>query len=174
MTLQDRIARLSASPTGRKLLTDAVERCEKVVRIATPRGRARGRGQSSKAKGRSAVVWVKNMLHTCLNIRMEDMHVKATSQIGEDLFLSPNARADFPFTIEVKNVERLQIFAALAQAEANATPDYPAVVFFKRANTPMFVAMNAATFMDVLRYSDFPDIAAIEADRRVNVGEQAQ
>lgn len=76
-----------------------------------------------------------------------DVFVKATSQIGVDLHLSELARKVFPFSIEVKNVETLSIWAALRQAEENSTANMPAVVFFKRAGTRMYVALDASVFL---------------------------
>lgn len=110
-------------------------------------GRARGGGRSSKAKGRAGSLAAAVLLREFLELAEADVFVKATSQIGVDLHLSEVARLAFPFSIEVKNVETLSIWAALRQAEENATPEMPAVLFFKRAGTRMYVALDAAIFL---------------------------
>ncbi len=121
------------------------------------RGRAKGRGQSSKAKGRSAVVLVRDLLlaHCQIadpKIKDDDIFVKATSQGGCDVHLSPRAANIFPFGIEVKNAESLSIWKALAQAEVNAKKKKaPAIVFFKRARSPLYIAMEAEDFLSGLR-----------------------
>jgi hypothetical protein len=114
------------------------------------RGRAKGGGQSSKAKGRAAVLVVAATLRHALGLEEGDVFVKAGAQGGCDLHLSPAALRRFPFSIEVKNDERLAIWAALRQAELNATPLRPPVLFFKRANSPQFVALSAADFLRCL------------------------
>src|SRR5687767_7220018 len=87
----------------------------------TSKGRARGGGQSSKAKGRSAVQLVRDrLLRACPALQPDDIHVKATSQGGCDLHLSPRAAEWFVFAPEVKNAESLNIWAALTQAQWNA------------------------------------------------------
>lgn len=109
-------------------------------------GHARGGGQSSKAKGRSAVLLVAQLLRETLNLAEADVYVKATSQIGADIHLSPLALERFPCAIEVKCVESLNIWAALRQAGDNAGEHTP-IVFFKRARTEMYIAMKAADFL---------------------------
>jgi len=111
------------------------------------RGRAKGGGQSSKAKGRSAVLVVVAQLRQALGVEEGDVFVKATSQGGCDIHLSPAALKRFPFSVEVKNEERLSIWAALRQAEVNAAPGRPPILFFKRAGSLLFVALTAAEFL---------------------------
>lgn len=112
--------------------------------------RARGGGQSSKQKGRAAVLLVAEVLRRAFRWEHDDALVKATSMIGVDLHLSPRAQRDFAFAIEAKNVEKLNIWDALAQAEANAGGK-PPIVFFKRANSKLFVALDADDFLRALR-----------------------
>lgn len=111
------------------------------------RGRAKGGGQSSKAKGRSGCLAVQKLLLAAFpTLVADDVYVKTGSAGGVDIHLSPRAKDLFPFGIEVKNVENLSIWAALVQASINAD-DTPFIVFFKRANTPMFVALRADEFL---------------------------
>jgi hypothetical protein len=70
--------------------------------------------------------------------------------IGVDLHLSPRAQRDFPFAIEAKNVEKLNIWDALAQAAEQAGDKTP-IVFFKRANSKLYVALDADAFLRALR-----------------------
>lgn len=123
-----------------------------IAKQSKSRGRARGGGQSSKAKGRKAVQLVVQHLLAAYDLEEDDLLVKATSMGGCDVHLSPKAKATFPFAIEVKCQEALNIWAALAQAQANATPkNLPAVVFFKRANSPLYVALRADAFLDAVK-----------------------
>lgn len=123
----------------------------RTVHMRATHKRARGGGASSKAKGRSFMVRVAELLTERLGLSPGDVFVKATSQIGCDLHLSPAAEKVFPFSVEGKNVETLNIWAALQQAESNASEGRPAVVFFTRAHHGTYVAMRAEVFLAELR-----------------------
>ena len=85
-------------------------------------------------------------------LERDDILVKATSQGGCDIHLSPKAVTAFPFAIEVKNSETLNIWRALAQATVNAQKkSLPPVLFFKRAHSPMYVALKAEDFLYYFR-----------------------
>lgn len=100
-----------------------------------------------KAKGRAACVAVHALLMDALPfLNSDDIYVKTGSAGGVDIHLSERAQQKFPFDIEVKAKENLNIWAALAQATANTKGNTP-IVFFKRNRTPMFVAMLATDFM---------------------------
>jgi hypothetical protein len=87
------------------------------------------------------------LLRSFPTLEEADLHVKATSQAGADLHLSPKAEALFPAHIEVKFVEALNIWGALEQARLGAARvkgrSLVPVVFFKRSRTALFVALNA-------------------------------
>jgi hypothetical protein len=150
-TLLERIAALQGSPEGVQALRWLVPQAEAMVKTTKRRGRARGRGQSSKAKGRSAVVAVRDRIAAVLGVNPETMHVKATSQLGCDLFIAPETLARFPFAVEVKNVESLNIWAALAQAHQQAPEGQVPVVFFKRAGTSLYAALTADSFLALVQ-----------------------
>jgi hypothetical protein len=143
MTIQKRVDTLLGSPAGKAALLRALSRAELSTALVTKRGKARGRGQSSKAKGRTAVQAVKALLVEGLGVDPDSLLVKATSMPGTDLYVAPGVRSRCPWGIEVKCVESLNIWGALAQAEENCDDGLVPVVFFKRAKTPMFVALRA-------------------------------
>lgn len=123
----------------------------RTVHMRATHKRARGGGASSKAKGRSFMVRVAELLTEQLGLDHGDVFVKATSQAGCDLHLSPAAERAFPFSVEGKNVEALNIWQALQQAESNAAVGRPAIVFFTRAHHGTYVAMRAEVFLERLR-----------------------
>lgn len=135
------------------VLRQLVDEHDVVANSKKSRGRARGGGQSSKAKGRRAVQEVRDLLLRLLpGLEADDFLVKATSMGGTDLHLSPAAQKYFPFGIEVKAVEALNIWAALAQARVNADKQaLPPIVFFTRAHAPMYVALPAEVFVPFVR-----------------------
>lgn len=123
----------------------------RIVHMRATHKRARGGGASSKAKGRSFMVRVAGLLTERLGLSPGDVFVKATSQAGCDLHLSPAAEKAFPYSVEGKNVESLNIWQALQQAESNASEGRPAIVFFTRAHHETYVAMRAEVFLERIR-----------------------
>lgn len=121
---------------------------QQAKRSGRPISRKQGRG--SKEKGRAGVVTVVELL-----LRMApwldpgDIYVKATSQLGADVHLSPAAQRWLNYALEVKNTERLDMWGALRQAEANAKT-CPALLFFKRAHSELYVALKAEEFLKLL------------------------
>lgn len=110
-----------------------------------------GGGRQSKVKGRAGCVAVQEALLAAAPwLSDADIYVKATSQIGVDLHLSPRARAWFGFSIEGKNSEKLNIWKALKQATDNASPGLPPIVIFKRARTELFAALRLTDFLKLL------------------------
>lgn len=137
---------------GQRALRVSLDSAERIAKLSVSCGKARGRGQSSKAKGRQVVIKVRDLLRDCLGIPEQSMVVKATSMPGVDLYIDPAARALFPYAIECKGVEALNIWQAIAQADAQATEvSLPAIVFFKRAKSPLYVALDASVFLSLLK-----------------------
>ena len=143
----------------RATLQQALADHEAVTGASTPRGRARGGGQSSKGKGRTGCQMVREALRQKFpGLGEDDMLVKATSMGGTDIHLSPLAQGLFSFGIEVKREERLNIWAALAQAKVNADKKgLPAIVFFSRSHTDLYVALRAEDFLKTYGTSRGPE-----------------
>jgi len=58
---------------------------------------------------------------------------------GEDLMLSPAARLLFPYSIECKNTETLNVWAAWKQACANAGEHEPLLIIKRNRAQPLAV-----------------------------------
>ena len=65
---------------------------------------------------------------------------------GEDLIMARDARQKFPFSIECKNQEKLNVYDAYAQAEANAG-DHEPILFMKRKYKKPLVVIDAEFFI---------------------------
>lgn len=101
---------------------------------------------SAKSKGRRLQQWVRDtLLRYAPSLQPDDIRSTSMGAQGEDIQLSPAARALFPFAIECKNVEKLNIHEALAQAEAQ-TGGLPLVVF-KRNHSKVYVALDFEAFL---------------------------
>lgn len=103
---------------------------------------------SAKAKGRRAAQEVKAMLHKYvpLDLQPDDIIVTPSGCTGEDLMLSPRARSIYPWAIECKNVEKLNIWQAIAQTEEHSKKYLP-LLFFTRNRSEMYVCMKAEEFI---------------------------
>ena len=106
---------------------------------------------SAKAKGRRLQQEVRALLVEAFHqLLPDDIRSTGMGQSGEDLQMSPLARQHIPFSFECKNQEKLNIWSAIKQAEANNGGYDPAVVF-KRNRTKPYVAIPLETFVDLIK-----------------------
>ena len=109
--------------------------------------------RSAKAKGwRAAAEVAEALLAFAPDLEDGDIRVTPSSVTGADLLLSPKARERFPFVIEVKNCERLNIWAALDQARRHSKggPLVPLLVF-RRNRTELHVTLPLTDFLNLLK-----------------------
>lgn len=104
---------------------------------------------SAKAKGRRCSQEVKDLLlHHSPDLQDADLIVTPSGVPGVDLHLSPKAMEKYPFAVECKNQEALNIWASLAQAETHK-PGTP-ILFFKRNRSDLYCALKATDLMKLL------------------------
>ena len=112
--------------------------------------------QSAKAKGRKFQQEIRDDLITSLDINPDDILSTAMGQGGCDLYLSPAARAFFPFGVEAKRQEAISIPMWWEQCTGNAS---------KVGLTPLLVfKRNREEPLAVLRWSDL--LALLQQDHR--------
>lgn len=113
------------------------------------------RPQSAKAKGRRFQQKVcKLLLQTFPTLRPDDVRSTSMGAGGEDVLLSPAAQAVFPYTIECKNCESLNIYAAFRQAASHAVKVRRApVVFFSRNRCNDYVAVDGTLFTHLPKHT---------------------
>ena len=87
--------------------------------------------QSAKAKGRKLQQWVRNQLIEQLDVHPEDIESRSMGAGGEDLIMARDARKKFPYSIECKNQEKLNVWDAYEQASSNSGNHEP-IVFIKK------------------------------------------
>jgi len=104
------------------------------------------RPQSAKAKGRRLQQWVRDQLIEQLKVHPEDIESRSMGAGGEDLIMARDARSKFPFSIECKNQEKLNIWDAYEQACANSG-DYEPIVFIKKNGKKPLVVLDAEYFI---------------------------
>ena len=106
------------------------------------------RTQSKKAKGRRLQQWVRDILIEKLEVHPEDIESRSMGAGGEDLIMSRSAREKFPYSIECKNQESLNIWKSYEQAQQNSG-NYEPIVVIKRNNVKPLVLVDADYFIEL-------------------------
>ena len=101
---------------------------------------------SAKAKGRRLQQWFRDLLIEKLDVHPEDIESRSMGAGGEDLIMARAARKKFPYSIECKNQENVNVWKAYEQAEENSG-DYEPIVVLKRNNTKPLVLVDADYFV---------------------------
>ena len=104
--------------------------------------------QSAKAKGRRLQQWFRNLLIEKLEIHPEDIESRSMGASGEDLIMARAAREKFDYSIECKNVEKLNVWEAYEQAKSNSGDYEPIVIMKKNGKTPL-VVIDAEYFVQL-------------------------
>ena len=102
--------------------------------------------QSAKAKGTRLQQWVRDLLIEKLNVHPEDVESRSMGAGGEDLIMARAAREKFPYSIECKNQEKVNVWESYSQAVENSK-DYEPVVVIKRNNHKPLVVVDAEYFV---------------------------
>lgn len=127
---------------------------------------------SAKAKGRRLAAAVKAMIVSTLGLSEKDVHVVPSGVTGKDLWLSERAEKVFPFAVECKNQENLNVWAALEQA-AGHSDELDGVLFFSRNRSPIYMAMPAQAFLDLVKNSSaYLNHASTEGERSAQENHQ--
>ena len=101
---------------------------------------------SAKAKGRRLQQWFRDVLIEKLDVHPEDIESRSMGAGGEDLIMARAARSKFPYSIECKNQESVNVWNAYEQAKENSG-DYEPIVVLKRNNTKPLVLIDADYFV---------------------------
>ena len=105
---------------------------------------------SAKAKGRRLQQKFMQLLIEKLDIDPEDIESRSMGAGGEDLIMSKAARNKFPYSVECKNQEKLNIWSAWDQANNNRGI-YEPIVVIKRNGVPPLVVLEAENFLDYVK-----------------------
>ena len=106
------------------------------------------RTKSKKAKGRRLQQWVRDLLIEKLEVHPEDIESRSMGAGGEDLIMARAARETFPYSIECKNQEKINLWESYKQATENSGK-YEPVVFIKRNNHKPLVVVDADYFINL-------------------------
>lgn len=102
--------------------------------------------KSAKAKGRILQKWFTKLLVDVLELDDEDMESRPMGSQGEDIIIGKQSRNKFPYSIECKNQEAVNVWKAYAQAEENCKGYEPLVVIKRNRSKPL-VLVDAKHFV---------------------------
>jgi hypothetical protein len=102
--------------------------------------------QSAKAKGRRLQQWIRDQLIEKLEVHPEDVESRSMGAGGEDLIMARAAREKFPYSVECKNQEKMNVWESYSQATDNSG-DYEPIVVIKRNNHKPLVVVDAEYFV---------------------------
>ena len=107
--------------------------------------------RSAKNKGKRLQNKVRDLILEKFNSKLEPDDVRSITMgdSGEDILLSPAARRLFPFSVECKNQEKLNIWSALEQAEGNSG-NHPPLVIFKRNRSKTYAVLEFDELLKLL------------------------
>ena len=106
--------------------------------------------RSAKNKGKRLQNKVRDLILEKFNsLESDDVRSITMGESGEDILLSPAARKLFPFSVECKNQEKLNIWKSLEQSETNSGKHTP-IVIFKRNRTKTYVALEFKKLLELL------------------------
>lgn len=109
------------------------------------------KSRSAKAKGRRLQDFIRELLlEHFSDLEEDDIKTAIMGEGGTDLKLSPAARRLFPYSVEAKNQEKLNIWGALEQAKENCKEGTDPMVVFKRNRSEAFVALKLRDFLKLL------------------------
>jgi hypothetical protein len=107
--------------------------------------------RSRKSKGKRLQNEVRDLiLETFDEFEPDDVVSAVMGDSGVDLKLSPFARKKFPYSIECKNQEKLNLWGSIQQAEDNAKDETIPVVVFKRNRSKTYAIVPVEHFIELV------------------------
>lgn len=106
------------------------------------------RPQSCKSKGRRLQQRVaQNVRDAFPHLGHDDVASTSMGAPGEDVKLSPLARASLPISIECKCVEKINVWACLEQTQANTPDGATPCLIFSRNRSPTYAVVPWETLL---------------------------
>ena len=106
------------------------------------------KNQSGKAKGRRLQQWIANeILNRFTGLDPDDVTSRSMGCSGEDVLLSPKARGKFPFSVEAKNTERLNLHRAYSQCVENSKDLHEPLLIVKKNHSKPLAVVDAEWFI---------------------------
>lgn len=103
--------------------------------------------RSRKARGRRLQQWVRDKLLDLLPVTTRDIESTTMGDTGADVKLSEKAFNYFPFEVECKNQERLNIWESYKQAQGHGQGE--PLLIIKRNHTKPLAVIDAEYFLEL-------------------------
>ena len=111
------------------------------------------RPSSAKAKGRKLQQWFTNKLVELLGLDPEDLESRPMGSQGEDIIMGKQSREKFPYSVECKNQESLNVWKSYDQAQTNCKGYEPLLVIKRNRSKPL-VLVEAQYFINLHKDKD--------------------
>ena len=108
---------------------------------------------SAKAKGRNLQKWVVSKLIEHLQLDEEDLESRPMGSSGEDIIMGKLSRQKFPYSVECKNQEAVNVWKAYEQASENCKGYEPLVVIKRNRHKPL-VVIDAEKFVQLIKHEE--------------------
>jgi|TARA_R100001510_G_C7528638_1_gene121024 hypothetical protein len=102
--------------------------------------------QSAKQKGRLLQKKFRQMLIDLLGLDAEDLESRPMGSQGEDIIMGKQSRDKFPYSVECKNQESLNVWKSYDQAQNNCK-GYEPLLVIKRNRSKVLVVLDAEYFV---------------------------
>tara|TARA_R100000426_G_scaffold5373_1_gene7574 strand:- start:656 stop:1003 length:348 start_codon:yes stop_codon:yes gene_type:complete len=102
--------------------------------------------QSAKQKGRLLQKRFRQMLIDLLGLDAEDLESRPMGSQGEDIIMGKQSRDKFPYSVECKNQESLNVWKSYDQAQNNCK-GYEPLLVIKRNRSKVLVVLDAEYFV---------------------------
>jgi hypothetical protein len=80
----------------------------------------------------------------------DDCECAIMGQSGVDIKLSNYAKQLFPYSVEAKNQEKINVWSSIQQAEDNCQPNTTPLMIFKRNRSKTYVVLDIDDFMKIV------------------------
>ena len=108
---------------------------------------------SAKAKGRNFQNKVRELIMQYLDINEHDIKTTVMGESGMDIILSKSGRDTFPYAVECKKVEKINIWKCFEQACENSDDLTPLLVFSKN-RSKVLVCFEFKHLLDLVNQSN--------------------
>jgi len=106
--------------------------------------------RSRKNKGKNLQNKIRDILIDEFGLTEEDVKSTTMGESGVDVQLSKEAKKVFPFSIECKNQEKLNVWSSMNQAESNKGDLMPLLVF-KRNRTKTYCMLEFEDLIKIMK-----------------------
>ena len=108
--------------------------------------------RSAKNKGVRLQNWIRDqILETYHTLESEDVRPAIMGENGVDIKLTQKAKALFPFEIEAKNVQSINVWKSFDQAESNSGERQALLVIKKNRRAPLAVVDAEWLFENIIK-----------------------